>query len=36
LHRLGEMGEISRTALFIIENDFINGKILEIDGGLRI
>ena len=36
LRRLGEMGEISRTALFIIENDFVNGKILEIDGGLRI
>jgi len=36
LHRLGEMSEISRTALFIIENNFINGKILEIDGGLRL
>lgn len=36
LHRLGEMCEISRTVLFIIENDFVNGKTLEIDGGLRI
>ena len=36
LRRLGEMSEISRTAQFIIENDFVNGKILEIDGGLRI
>jgi 3-oxoacyl-[acyl-carrier protein] reductase len=36
LRRLGEMAEISQTIRFIIENDFINGKILEIDGGLRI
>lgn len=36
LKRLGEMHEISRTVNFIIENDFVNGRILEIDGGLRI
>ena len=36
LRRLGEMTEISQTVRFIIENDFVNGKILEIDGGLRI
>jgi len=36
LKRLGEMNEISRTVSFIIENDFVNGRILEIDGGLRI
>lgn len=36
LKRLGEPSEISRTVQFIIENDFVNGKILEIDGGLRI
>jgi len=36
LKRLGEMHEISQTVYFIIENDFVNGKILEIDGGLRI
>jgi 3-oxoacyl-[acyl-carrier protein] reductase len=36
LKRLGEMNEISRTVAFIIENDFVNGKVLEIDGGLRI
>ena len=36
LKRLGEMHEISQTVTFIIENDFVNGKILEIDGGLRI
>ena len=36
LKRLGEMQEISNTVGFIIENDFVNGRILEIDGGLRI
>ncbi len=36
LKRLGEMNEISKTVQFIIENDFVNGKVLEIDGGLRI
>lgn len=36
LKRLGEMSEIAETARFIIENDFVNGRILEIDGGLRI
>jgi len=36
LNRLGEMHEISQTVCFIIENDFVNGRTLEIDGGLRV
>jgi 3-oxoacyl-[acyl-carrier protein] reductase len=36
LKRLGEPAEIAATVRFIIENDFVNGRILEIDGGLRI
>ena len=36
LKRLGEMAEISQTVRFIIATDFVNGKILEIDGGLRV
>jgi 3-oxoacyl-[acyl-carrier protein] reductase len=36
LKRLGEPSEIVSTVRFIIENDFVNGRILEIDGGLRI
>ncbi len=36
LNRMGEMNEIAETVNFIINNDFVNGKILEIDGGLRI
>lgn len=34
--RMGEPAEIASTVRFIIENDFVNGRILEIDGGLRI
>jgi 3-oxoacyl-[acyl-carrier protein] reductase len=36
LKRLGEMSEISHAVQFIIENDFVNGRVLEIDGGLRL
>jgi 3-oxoacyl-[acyl-carrier protein] reductase len=34
--RLGEMEEISRTVQFVIENDFITGRVFEVDGGMRI
>jgi len=34
--RLGEMEEISRTVQFIIGNDFFTGRVLEVDGGMRI
>ena len=34
--RLGEMAEISRTVQFIIENDFFTGRVIEVDGGMRI
>jgi 3-oxoacyl-[acyl-carrier protein] reductase len=34
--RLGTPEEIVQGMLFIIENDFFNGKILELDGGLVI
>jgi len=34
--RLGEMEEISKTVQFIIENDFFNGRVIEVDGGMRI
>ena len=33
--RLGRASEISATVRFIIENDYVNGRVLEIDGGLR-
>lgn len=34
LRRLGNADEIARTVLFAIENDFVNGKTIAVDGGL--
>ena len=34
--RLGEPDEIAATAEFIFANDYLNGRILEIDGGQRL
>jgi 3-oxoacyl-[acyl-carrier protein] reductase len=36
LRRLGKPDEIGHTAVYILENDFYTGRVLEIDGGLRI
>jgi 3-oxoacyl-[acyl-carrier protein] reductase len=36
LRRLGQPEEIGRTALFILQNDYCNGRTIEIDGGLRL
>jgi 3-oxoacyl-[acyl-carrier protein] reductase len=34
--RVGEPEEIAGTALFIFENDYVNGRTIETDGGIRI
>ena len=34
--RLGEPVEIASTAVFIAENDFVTGRVIEVDGGLRL
>jgi len=34
--RLGEPQEIAHAVQFILENDYINGRVIEVDGGLRI
>lgn len=34
--RLGKPEEIANGALFILENEYFNGRVLEIDGGLRL
>lgn len=34
--RLGRPDEIAHAAVFALENDYVNGRILEIDGGQRI
>lgn len=34
--RLGRPDEVAATAAFLLENDYVNGRVIEIDGGLRI
>ena len=34
--RIGEPDEIAHTVQFVIENDFVNGRNIEIDGGMRL
>tara|TARA_R110002096_G_scaffold42144_2_gene113725 strand:- start:20853 stop:21602 length:750 start_codon:yes stop_codon:yes gene_type:complete len=36
LRKLGTLDDIYRTARFIIENDYVNGAVMEIDGGLTL
>ncbi|MBY3787853.1 SDR family oxidoreductase [Photobacterium carnosum] len=36
LARIGEPSEIAHSVRFIIENDYFTGRVLEIDGGLRL
>jgi 3-oxoacyl-[acyl-carrier protein] reductase len=36
LRRLGKVDEIADGIVSIIKNDFFNGKVLELDGGLII
>jgi 3-oxoacyl-[acyl-carrier protein] reductase len=36
LNRFGKPEEIADAVLFIFENDYYNGRILEVDGGLRL
>jgi len=36
LNRLGEPEEIAKTALFIFENDYLNGRTIYVDGGFRL
>ena len=36
LKRTGQVEELAGAATFILENDYFNGRILELDGGLRL
>jgi 3-oxoacyl-[acyl-carrier protein] reductase len=36
LGRLGQPDEIAQAARFIFENDFFTGRVIEVDGGLRL
>lgn len=36
LKRLGRPNEIAATARFIFENDYVTGRVFEVDGGIRV
>ncbi len=36
LNRTGNVGELAHAVEFIIENDYYSGRIIELDGGLRL
>ena len=36
LRRLAEAAEIAHAALFIAESEYFSGRVVEIDGGLRL
>ena len=36
IKRLGETCEISHSVVYILENDYFTGRVIECDGGLRI
>ena len=36
LKRLGQPEEIAHTATYIVENDYFTGRVVEVDGGLRL
>ncbi|WP_194755859.1 SDR family oxidoreductase [Aliidiomarina indica] len=36
LRRWGQPSEVADSARFIIENDFFSGRVIEIDGGVRL
>ena len=36
LKRMAEPAEIAQAAVFIAENDFFSGRVIEVDGAQRI
>lgn len=36
LRRVGQPEEIAHTAVFIFENDYLTGRVIETDGGIRL
>ncbi len=36
LQRTGAVEELAQAVDFIIENDYFSGRVLELDGGLRL
>jgi 3-oxoacyl-[acyl-carrier protein] reductase len=36
LQRTGKLDELADSVRYVIENDYFNGRVLELDGGLRL
>ncbi|MGF1690899.1 SDR family oxidoreductase [Photobacterium kagoshimensis] len=36
LGRIGDVAEIAHTVKFILENDYLTGRVIEVDGGMRM
>ena len=36
LHRLGQPDEIAQTARFLVENDYVTGQTIVVDGGMTM
>jgi 3-oxoacyl-[acyl-carrier protein] reductase len=36
LGRMGSMEEISDAVCFVLENDYVSGRTIEVDGALRV
>lgn len=36
LRRMGDPDEIAHSAIYLFENDFYTGRVMEIDGGMRL
>jgi len=36
MHRLGEVNDIAGTVLFLLQNQYINGQIINVDGGRTV
>ena len=36
LHRFGDVENIAQTVEFLVENDYITGQVITVDGGLTM
>ncbi len=36
LKRMGQADEIAHSVAFLLENDYVSGRLIEVDGGLRL
>ena len=36
LKRMGQPEDIANAVAFLLENDYMSGRVVEVDGGLRL